>query len=132
MLKYVTAAAAAACLFSSAAHAQSSFQYSCSNYGFAYSGSNPVLNATCLSGNGTPTSTSLVLTGIVVVNGVLTNLNSGVPSNFQTNCGSINIYAEGPYVMLAATCATNNGQQNETSIQLDNISNNHGQLMQGH
>jgi hypothetical protein len=131
MPKCVIAAAAATGLLSGAAHAQSSFQYSCSNYGFGYSGSSPVLNATCLSGNGTPTSTSLVLTGIVVANGVLQNLNSGVPSNFQTNCGSIDIYAEGPYVTLSATCKTNAGQLNETSVQLDNISNNNGQLVQG-
>ena len=80
----------------------------------------------------TPNDTTLILTGIVVVDGMLTNLNSGVPSNFQTNCGSINIYAEGPYVMLSAVCAKDNGQPNETSVQLDNISNDNGTLVQGH
>ena len=131
MLKHVIVVAAAALLATGAAQAQSSFQYSCSNYGFAYSGNDPVLQGTCLTSNGAPNATKLVLTGIVANNGVMTNLNSTQPSTFQKFCGSIDIYAEGPYVTLAATCKTNAGQQNETSVQLNNINNNNGVLTQG-
>ena len=33
--------------------------------------------------------------------------------------------------MLSAICATDSGQPNETSIQLSNIINDNGKLMQG-
>jgi len=133
MRKHLVAAAIALAfpLAAGPASAQSSFQYSCSNYGFVYSGAAAALHATCLTGNGTPKDTTLILTGIIVENGALMNANSSQPSTFQKFCGSINIYAEGPYVMLSATCAMSNGQPNETSIQLDNISNNNGNLVQG-
>ncbi|MBV9991479.1 MAG: cyanovirin containing protein [Alphaproteobacteria bacterium] len=133
MLKHSVAGAAAlaACLCVSGAGAQSSFTETCSNYGFAYSGNQPALEAVCLKKDGTPHATSLILTGIVVVNGVLDNLNSGVPSNFQTMCGSIDIYAEGPIVTLSAYCRMNNNQFTETSTQLNNINNNDGTLVQG-
>ena len=134
MLKHSVAGAAAlaAWLCAGAALAQSSFTETCSNYGFVYSGINGAIHATCLKPDGTPNDTTMVLTGIVTVKGVLTNLHSSVPSNFQSNCGSIGIFADGPYVTLTATCRVDGNQFLQSSIQLDNINNNDGNLVQGH
>jgi hypothetical protein len=133
MRKYVPAFAVAltGLLTAGGASAQSSFTQTCSNYGFAYSGVYPVLEATCLKNSGDTKQTSLTLNGIVTVNGVLTDLNSSVPSNFQINCGSIKIAADGPYVTLSAYCINDKRQFNETSILLNNINNIDGDLVQG-
>ena len=128
----IAVAAALACgLFAGAAQAQSSFTETCSNYGFVYSGTAAAIHATCLTNGGAPNDTTMKLTGIVNTNGVLTNLNSQVPSSFQTNCGSIEIYSEGPIVTLTAMCQMNNNQFNETSVSLNNINNVNGVLVQG-
>jgi CVNH domain-containing protein len=133
MLKYSMAfAIALACsAYAGTAGAQSSFTETCSNYGFFYSSGYAAMRATCLTPEGRPNDTTLVLTGIVNVNGVLTNLNNGTPSTFQTNCGSIKIYNEGPYVTLSAMCRMNNNQFSETSLSLNNINNKDGTLVQG-
>lgn len=134
MPRYLAAAALAAAALPCAApaRAQSSFVYSCSNYGFVYSGTSAAIHATCLTGQDQPNDTTMILTGIVNVNGVLTNLHSSVPSNFQLKCGSIEIYAEGPYVTLSALCQNNAKQGRQTSVELDNINNDNGVLVQGH
>ena len=54
-----------------------------------------------------------------------------VSSSFQTNCGSIEIYSEGPIVTLSAMCRVNNNQFNDTSVSLKNINNSNGVLVQG-
>jgi CVNH domain len=133
MSKYSVAVAIALAFIVHAgtASAQNSFTETCSNYGFVYSGNNAAIHATCLTNAGTPNDTTMILTGIVNVNGVLTNLNSGVPSSFQTNCGSIEIYSEGPIVTLSAMCRVNNNQFNDTSVSLNNINNSNGVLVQG-
>lgn len=134
MLKHLAAGAAAlaVCAYTGTASAQSSFTETCSNFGFVYSGNNAALEAVCLTNGGTPHATTMLLTGIVVTNGVLDNLHSSVPSTFQAFCGSIDIFAEGPIVTLSAYCNNGKGQFNETSLQLDNINNSDGNLVQGH
>ena len=132
MKKHVIVWAAGLLLSAGSASAQSSFTESCSSFGFAYAGNNATLQAMCLKPDGTPHATSMVLTGIVNVNGVLTDLHSGMPSTFQSQCGSIAIFAEGPIVTLSAYCRTNSNQFSETSIQLNNIDNSDGNLVQSH
>ncbi|HWA89943.1 MAG TPA: hypothetical protein VG889_07900 [Rhizomicrobium sp.] len=131
MLRYLAAAAAAALLMTGGAQAQSSFTESCSNFGFVYSGNSPAIEAMCLKPDGTPNATTMILTGIMNVKGVLTNLNSGVPSSFQSMCGSIEIFSDGPIVTLSAYCNNGSGGFNETSLQLNNINNQNGVLVQG-
>lgn len=133
MLKYVGAVTLIAGFAMSAnpASAQSSFTQTCSNYGFTYSGSNAALEAVCLTNKGAPHQTTVVLKGISNQNGVLAYANNGSNSSFQTSCGSIDVFADGPYVTLSATCRNNQGQYGETSLQLNNINNSDGNLVQG-
>jgi hypothetical protein len=112
----------------SPALAQNSFQNTCSQFQFAYSGANPTLQAVCLKSDGTPNATSLTLQGIQNENGVLKQ-GSGA-SAFQKSCGSIQILVDGPDVTLAALCKTTSGQFNSTSLSLNNINNDNGKLVQ--
>jgi CVNH domain len=112
----------------SPALAQSSFPYTCSEAHFAYSGGNAALQAVCLKEDGSPNATSLTLQGISNENGVLKQ-GSG-PSTFQKSCGTIQIFIDGPDVTLSAECRTRSGQFNSTSLPLNNISNNNGNLVQ--
>ena len=120
---------AGATLASGSAFAASSFQNTCSNITFAYSGSNAAVQAVCLRAHGTPNSTSLVIQGISNQNGQLTGGGSG-PATFQQSCGDIQILADGSSVQLSALCRTTSGMSNPTSIELDGISNNDGVLTQ--
>ncbi|HEX2256620.1 MAG TPA: CVNH domain-containing protein [Afifellaceae bacterium] len=108
--------------------AQNTFQNTCSNIEFVYSGNNAALQAVCLRADGTPNPSQLVLQGISNENGQLTQ-GSGT-STFQQSCGNIQILVDGPDVMLSALCRTSDGQSNPTSLSLDNISNNNGNLSQ--
>jgi hypothetical protein len=112
------------------AFAGSTFQYTCSQIQFAYSGNNATIQAVCLRANGTANPTSLVLQGISNQNGKLTQ--GAGPSTFQQSCGSIQIMLDngGPNVVLTAVCRMTNGQPNSTSLSLNNISNNNGTLVQ--
>jgi len=121
--------AAGATLAAGSAFAASSFQNTCSNITFAYSGNNAAVQAVCLRANGTPNSTSLVIQGISNQNGQLTGGGSG-PASFQQSCGNIQILADGSSVQLSALCRTTGGQSNPTGIELDGISNNNGVLSQ--
>ena len=112
----------------SSASAQSTFPYSCSNIGFAYSGNYPTLQAVCLQANGAPHATSLTLQGISNQNGQLTQGSGG--STFQQSCGSIMIVNNGPIVILSAYCRTSSGSSTATSLSLNNIGNNNGNLVQ--
>jgi hypothetical protein len=112
----------------SPAFAQSSFPYTCSEIHFAYSGDNATIQAVCLRENGSPNATSLTLQGISNDYGVLKQ-GSG-PSTFQKSCGTIQILVDGPDVTLSAECRTPAGQFNTTSLPLNNISNNNGNLVQ--
>jgi hypothetical protein len=112
----------------SPALAQNSFQNTCSEFRFAYSGANPTLQAVCLRTDGGPSATSLVLQGIQNDNGVLKQ-GTGEGA-FQKSCGSIQILVDGPDVTLAALCKTRSGQYNSTSLPLNNIDNNNGKLEQ--
>jgi hypothetical protein len=116
-------------LSSTAAYAQSasSFQGTCSDYSVVYSGNNAALQATCLTVNGTPNSTSLVLQGIGNSNGTLVGGGSG-PATFQQSCGSITVTANASGATLSALCRTINGAIVATSIPLTGISNNNGNL----
>ncbi len=104
----------------------STFQQTCSNIAFAYSGNSPALQATCLRANGTPNASSLVITGISNQNGKLTN--SGGASSFQQSCGNIQISVSTSAATLTAFCRTTSGSSNSTSIPLTGISNNNGNL----
>jgi hypothetical protein len=112
----------------SPALAQNSFQNTCSEFHFAYSGANPTLQAVCLKTDGAPNATSLTLQGIQNDNGILKQ-GTG-PSAFQKSCGSIQILVDGPDVTLAALCKTVSGQYNSTSLPLNNINNDNGKLVQ--
>ncbi|MGC1497800.1 MAG: CVNH domain-containing protein [Sulfitobacter sp.] len=107
----------------------STFQQTCSNYAFAYLGTDAGITATCLKSDGTPNETSITINGISNEDGHLTN--SGGGSTFQQSCGSIQIKPSGPNaVILHATCRMADGQSLSTSIELGGISNNDGVLTQ--
>jgi len=112
----------------SPAFAESTFPYTCSEIRFAYTGSDATIKAVCLKRDGTPNATSLTLQGISNENGILKQ-GSG-PSTFQKSCGDIRVIVNGPVVILAALCRTTAGSSNSTSLSLNNISNNDGNLTQ--
>jgi len=130
MYKYLAAATVMAAAFIAAqpAAANSTFPYTCSNIGFAYSNNAATLVAMCLQANGEPHATSLTLMGISNQNGHLTQ-GSGA-STFQQSCGSIKIETSGPVVTLTAYCRTSAGASTATSLSLNNIGNNNGNLVQ--
>lgn len=130
MYKYLAAATvtAAALFAAQPATAASTFPYTCSNIGFAYSGNSATLQAVCLQANGAPHATSLTLMGISNQNGHLTQ-GSGA-STFQQSCGSIKIDTDGPVVTLSAYCRMSSGSSTSTSLSLNNIGNNNGNLVQ--
>ncbi len=87
------------------------------------------MQAVCLRANGTPNATTLTLQGISNQNGKLTQ-GSG-PSTFQQSCGNIQILVgNGPNVTLSALCRTTSGSSDATSLWLNNIANNNGNLVQ--
>ncbi len=110
------------------AFATTTFQNTCSNISFVYSGNNAAISAVCLHSNGTPNPTTLVLQGISNQNGILTQ-GSGA-STFQQSCGNIQIIITGPNALLSAMCRTSAGGSNATSLPLSNINNNNGTLSQ--
>jgi hypothetical protein len=114
----------------SPALAASSFQNTCSQIQFAYSGNNATIHAVCLRADGSANPTSLPLQGISNNNGNLVQ-GGGGPSSFQQSCGNIHIVVAGPNdVNLTALCRTVAGTSNNTSIPLNNISNQNGNLAQ--
>lgn len=131
MTKYalVSVSALAALLLAAPANASSTFPSTCSNTSFQYSASGQAtIQSTCLMANGMPHQTSLVLMGISNQNGKLTQ-GSG-DSTFQKSCGSIQVLANTPNVTLSAYCRASSGQSDATSLSLNNISNNNGNLQQ--
>lgn len=106
----------------------SSFQYTCSNIGFAYVNNQAALQAVCLRADGTANPSTLILQGIGNNNGSLVQ-GSG-PSTFQQSCGNIRILIDGGNATLAAFCRTVSGGENTTSLPLNNISNQNGTLRQ--
>jgi hypothetical protein len=111
----------------SPAAAASGFQNTCSNITFAYNAaSQAALNAMCLRADGSANGTSLVLTGIGNNNGRLVQ-GSGA-STFQKSCGNIQITANAQGATLSAFCRTSGGASNATSLPLNNIGNNNGNL----
>ena len=110
------------------AFATTSFQNTCSNISFVYSGNNAAISAVCLRAKGTPNQTTLVLQGISNQNGILTQ--GGGASTFQQSCGNIQILITGPNALLSALCRTTSGSSNSTSLSLNNIANNNGTLVQ--
>jgi hypothetical protein len=127
MLRHLFGCVLAAALVSPA-FADSSFQNTCSEIQFAYSGNNATIKAVCLRSNGTPNATSLTLQGISNQNGVLTQ-GTG-PSTFQQSCGNIQILVNGPHITLSALCRMSDGSSRPTSLSLNNITNNNGNLAQ--
>jgi hypothetical protein len=109
------------------AAAASGFQNTCSNITFAYvSGSQAAVNAMCLKADGSANGTSLVLQGIGNNNGNL--VQSGGASTFQKSCGNIQITANAQGATLTALCRNSGGGSNATSLPLNNIGNNNGNL----
>ncbi len=51
-------------------------------------------------------------------------------SSFQQACGSIRLVVDGPFVTLSAYCKANSGAFLATSLLLNNINNNNGNLVQ--
>lgn len=113
---------------SAPAFATTTFQNTCSNISFVYSGNDAAVQAVCLRADGTPNQTKLLLPGISNQNGVLTQ-GSGA-STFQKSCGNIQIIITGPNALLSALCRTSSGSSNSTSLSLSNINNNNGNLGQ--
>jgi hypothetical protein len=125
----VASAAAAVLLCAAPASARSTFPYTCSNTSFQWGpGGQATIASTCLQANGAPHATSLTLMGISNQNGTLTR-GSGA-STFQQSCGSIKVSADGPDVTLSAYCRSSSGSSNSTSLPLNNIGNNNGNLVQ--
>lgn len=106
----------------------SSFQLTCSNVRVVYQGNQPAITATCLTAAGTPNDTSLIINGVSNQNGVLTQ--GGGASSFQQSCGNIRIDSSISGATLAAFCRTAAGAFNNTSLPLQNISNQNGVLRQ--
>lgn len=127
MLRYIPLSACLLALFAAGpAFAASTFQNTCSEIQFAYSGNTATVKAVCLRANGTANPSTLTLQGIGNQNGTLTQ-GSG-PSTFQQSCGNIQISVAGPSgVNLTALCRTSSGSSMATSLPL-NISNNNGNL----
>jgi hypothetical protein len=111
----------------SPAAAASGFQNTCSNISFAYdAASNATITAMCLRADGSANGSRLVLTGIANNNGKLTQ--GGGASSFQKSCGSIQITTNAGGATLSALCRTSGGSSNATSLPLNNIGNNNGNL----
>src|SRR6202453_4083179 len=70
----------------------STFQQTCSNIDFAYSGDERAIEATRLRGSGAPNMRSLVLTAISSQSGNLTQ--GGGAGSFQESCGNSEIRVE--------------------------------------
>ncbi len=119
----------AALCAASPASANSTFPYTCSNTTFQWNAAAaPIIQSYCLKANGLPNQTALVLQGISNQNGHLTQ-GTGA-STFQQSCGSIQIIINGPVVTLSAYCRASNGSSDATSLSLNNIGNNNGNLVQ--
>ena len=111
----------------SPAAAASGFQNTCSNITFAYNAaSQAVLNAMCLRADGSANGTSLTLTGIGNNNGNL--VQGGGASTFQKSCGNIQVTANPQGATLSALCRNSGGGSNPSSLPLNNIGNNNGNL----
>jgi CVNH domain len=108
--------------------AANTYQNTCANVAFAYSGNNASLQAVCLRADGTPNPSSLMLQGISNQNG--TTDTRVRREHVQQSCGNIQIIVTGPNSLLSAICRTSSGGSNSTSLSLDNISNNNGTLAQ--
>jgi hypothetical protein len=127
--RYLLSACVLAGIAAAPAFAANTFQETCSEIHFAYSGNNATLQAVCLRTNDTPNATSLTLQGISNQNGKL--VQGGGASTFQQSCGNIQILVDnGPGVTLSAICRTTSGSPNPTSLSLNNIANNNGTLVQ--
>ncbi len=112
---------------STPAAAASGFQNTCSNIAFAYdSSSNATLTAMCLRADGSANGSRLVLVGISNQNGKLVQ-GSGA-STFQKSCGSITISTSASGATLSALCRNQGGASSATSLPLNNIGNNNGNL----
>lgn len=128
-MKIALLAATAAVLVTTPGFAANTYQNTCSNIGFAYSGNDAALTAVCLRADGTPNPTKLILQGISNQNGKLTQ-GSG-PSTFQKSCGNIQIITgNSPNTTLSALCRTTSGSSIATSLSLNGIANNNGTLVQ--
>lgn len=127
--RHLLSACVLASLTAAPAFAANTYQNTCSEIRFAYSGKNATLQAVCLRQDGSPNATSLTLQGISNQNGKLTQ-GSG-PSTFQMSCGNIQIITDnGPNTLLSAICRMTNGSSIATSLSLNNIANNNGNLVQ--
>jgi hypothetical protein len=127
--RYLLSACMLAGLAATPAFAANTYQNTCSEIRFAYSGNNAAMQAVCLRANGTANATSLTLQGISNQNGKLVQ-GSG-PSTFQQSCGNIQILTDnGPNTTLSAICRTTSGMSIATSLPLNNIANNNGNLVQ--
>ena len=128
-IRYLLPACLLAGIAATPALAANTFQNTCSEIRFAYSGNNATLQAVCLRADGTANATSLTLQGISNQNGKLTQ-GTG-PSTFQQSCGNILILINNsPNATLSALCRTTSGSSVATSLSLNNISNNNGTLVQ--
>lgn len=131
MKKYLLSAVVllAAGFAAAPASANSTFPYTCSNTSFNWNAAAaPQIVSYCLQANGVPHMTALTLQGIGNQNGHLTQ-GTGA-STFQQSCGSIMITTNGPIVTLTAYCRTSSGSSNSTSLSINNVGNNNGNLVQ--
>jgi len=100
--------------------APSTYQNSCRNMKVVEN----VLEANCLTRDGQPVYTNLVLQGIENIDGRLRVTDPYKDSNFHQSCYNVAVRGN----VLQATCRTRNGRWRNTSLALNGIENIDGSL----
>jgi hypothetical protein len=99
----------------------------CSNIAVSFAGTQVGITAICQRSDGAPNETSVILSDISNLDGVLTR--SRGPSTFQRSCGSIRVSMQGDALILHARCKSLAGYYQPTSIEIDRLSNQNGELI---
>lgn len=105
---------------------RSTFQQTCTNVQFSIINNEPTISADCSRLNSKVKSSTLVLRGIVNMNGRLAQ-DSG-PSTFQKACKDMQISVDDTAVALSATCPKKTGQFEKSSLPINGIENINGSL----
>ncbi len=122
MKNSTTIAALLGAVLAAPAMAESSYQNTCSNTGFVFSGADAALTGTCLRRDGSPNKTTLIIKGVSNKDGILTQGEGA--SSFQKSCGSIQIKRG----VLSANCRMRNAMFRASSLVLPDIANINGEL----
>ena len=109
-------------IFTQSSFAGEGFNRTCSDVYVALSTGAPILTADCIRIDNTYNHATLILEGLVNINGNLV-YQAGRPSTFQKSCGTIYVGKD----QLRAVCRMESGGFSESGIYLP-ISNTDGQL----